>query len=209
LKAVVWVPVIVVLFLAACGGSSEPEVTPTIRPLDAARTTSAGKTADAPNPTRTPAVRAANTSTPGPTASPTPTKPQQVEIVFTAITNLEAFADTVSFYLGRIAMGGETGTSAINALYTFCNEPGDDGRSAFGYSRYAFSDLWEKPFLDLEASSFGTCITLFTLKKSEPMEDSAVWRTWASNGKAELARAETRLPDYSEAQLKRAIEDRQ
>ena len=169
--------------LAGCSGGDEPPPEPT---ATATRTATA-------TPTTAP-----------PTATPSPTPdPMVVEAdeVLKAIQDMLAFAAELRRLLSQ---------ERVEAAYERCNEL-EDGRSPFGFAPLTNSDLWPRPYRDLDTNAAAVCLTLFDVKEKfgDPDINVPDWRAAALVGARVIREGESALPDYSDAQLRRAIEDRQ
>lgn len=173
--------------LAACGGS-EPEPTPTPEPTATATST----------PTEAPTA----TNTPAPTATPTPDpKVAAAERAFGAITSLRADAAVMLAYLAdlRVSFSAETWERVAAKCEAY---------PIFGYS--FLSDLWPGPYVDLDRS-LGAACSVYTdnvVNHGLP-SDTATWQAYVTVSYDLLNRATNALPDYSQAQLLRAIQERQ
>lgn len=169
--------------LAGCSGSDEPPPEPT---------TAATRTATA-TPTSAPL-----TATPSPTPDP---QVAEVDEVLKAIQDMLAFAAELRRLLSQ---------ERVEAAYERCNEL-EDGRSPFGFAPLTNSDLWPRPYVDLDVNAAAACLMLYDLQENVGDPDITVpeWRAAALAGAQAIRQSEDDLPDYSDAQLRRAIEDRQ
>lgn len=191
MNARIFFPAIVVAFSVACGGASAvPEPTPE------------------PTSTSTATAQPTNTKVPAPTATlagtPTRTAAQKVDRVMLDIATVRFTSAILDAQLGFVADGKDLARDVEN-LRESCARVSD---TPVSYSDH--DDLWPQVYEDLDRQVAVTCKLFRAELEKTPIEDGNV--TWVAFGKVHqsiVRKAYNSLPDLSDPQLKRAIEDRQ
>lgn len=169
-----------------------------------------------PTPTPAPSSTPAATTMPSPTPSPTvDATAAQVEKVYGEIVAMRATAAGILLDLQPIAdlYTGTTVRSATGAeAADFAKRWDRVSASCKSVTVPALrpdADLWPGPYSDLDAKLWAVCQLIIDRAKTSPPAASDEWTAVAVSVTRALAEATGKLPDYSIAQLHRAIADRQ
>ncbi len=141
-------------------------------------------------------------ATPDETAVANAEKAQAVEETYAELTKMAANAAIISHDLGELGQGNGSWTKTLETCRSL---------PTFGYAAVSkHNSLWPVPWRDLDGAVAVSCRVFGDQTKlSPPSLTDPAWLGLALTTSEYIQKTQALLPDYSEAQLKQAIKDRQ